>query len=90
MTSLAGTLELVWHIEGWGLAIVLGTLLAWELVASRQRAKAMRNVQDWPLSSHTSNLSRPDASSLAPEPAAKTNSDILSSIARPAVHRQTF
>jgi len=43
MTSLAGTLELVWHIEGWGLAIVLGTLLAWELVASRQRAKADQN-----------------------------------------------
>jgi hypothetical protein len=90
MVSLVGTLEVVWHIVGWGLAVALGTLWAWELVASRQRAKAMRNVQDWPLSSHTSNLSRPDTSSLAPEPAAKTNSDILSSIARPAVHRQTF
>jgi hypothetical protein len=29
------------------LAIVLGTLLAWELVASRQRAKAEQNIQDW-------------------------------------------
>jgi hypothetical protein len=52
MTSLAGTLELVWHIEGWGLAIVLGTLLAWELVASRQRAKADQNFQDWSSKSH--------------------------------------
>jgi hypothetical protein len=90
MISLVSTLEVVWHIAGWGLAVVLGTLWAWELVASRQRAKAMRNVQDWSLSSHTSNLSRPDASSLAPEPAAKTDSDILSKITRPAVHGQRF
>ncbi len=90
MISLVGTLEVVWHIVGWGLAVVLGTLWAWELVASRQRAKATRNVQDWSSSSHTSNLSRPDASSLAPEPAAETNSDILSRITRPAVHRQGF
>ena len=71
-------------------AVVLGALWAWELVASRQRAKAMRNVQDWSLSSHTSNLSRPDASSQAMELAAKANSDILSWITRPAVHRQGF
>jgi hypothetical protein len=90
MISLAGTLEVVWHIVGWGLAVFLGTLWAWELVASRQRSKATRNVQDWSLSSHTSNLSRPDASSVVPEPAAKTNSDILSRITRPAVHRQRF
>lgn len=90
MISLVGTLEVVWHIVGWGLAVVLGTLWAWELLASRQRAKAMRNVQDCPLSSHTSNLSRPDSSSVAPEPAAKTNPDILSRITRPAVHGQGF
>ena len=90
MISLVSTLEVVWHIAGWGLAVVLATLWAWELVASRHRAKAMRNAQDWSLGSHTSNPSRPDASSLAPEPAAKTNSDILSRITRPAVHRQRF
>jgi hypothetical protein len=90
MISLAGTLEVVWHIVGWGLAVVPGTLLAWELVASRQRAKAEQNLQDWPSKSHTSNLSRLDAFHLAPEPAAKTNADILSRITRPAVHRQGF
>ena len=90
MISLVGTLEVVWHVVGWGLAVVLGTLWAWELVASRQHAKAMRNVQDRSLSSHTSNLSRPDAASLVTEPAAKTDSDILSRITRPAVHRQGF
>jgi len=52
MTSLAGTLELVWHIEGWGLAIVLGALWAWELGASRQPAKADQNLQDWSSKSH--------------------------------------
>jgi hypothetical protein len=88
--SLVSTLEVVWHMVGWGLAVVLGTLWAWELVASRQRAKTMRNVQDWSLSSHASNPSRPDASSTAPEPAAKTNSDILSRITRPVVHAQRF
>jgi hypothetical protein len=56
MTSLAGTLELVWHIEGWGLAIVLGALWAWELVASWQRAKADQNLQDWSSKSHKKEL----------------------------------
>jgi hypothetical protein len=88
MFSLAGTLEVVWHIVGWGLAIVVGALWAWVLVASRQRAKAMRNLQDCLSKSPTSNLSRPDASSQVAEPAAKTNSDILSRITTPAVHRQ--
>jgi len=67
MFSLAVTLEIVWHVVGWGLAIVLGAVLAWELVASRQRAKAVRNIQDWLSKSHTSNRSRPDASSQAPD-----------------------
>ena len=94
MLSLVGTLEVVWHIVGRGLAVVLGTLWAWELVASRKRAKALQNLQEvqdlqaWPSKRPTSNLSRPGASSMAPEPAAKTNSDILSRITRPAVHRQ--
>jgi len=90
MFSLAVTLEVVWHIVGWGLALVLGAVLAWELVASRQRAKAVRNIQDWLSKSHTSNRSRPDASSQAPERVAETNSDILSRITPPAVHRQGF
>ena len=95
MLSLVGTLEVVWHIVGWGLAVVLGTLWAWELVASRQRAKALQNLQEvqnpqaWPSKRPTSNLSRPDAYSYAPEPARKTNS-VLSKIARPAVHHQRF
>ncbi len=89
MISLVGTLEVVWHIVGWGLAVILGALLAWELLASRQRAKAMRNLQACSLKSPTSNLGRLDSSSQAPEPAAKTNS-VLSEIARPAVHGQGF
>jgi hypothetical protein len=40
MMPLAGTQEVVWHTLGWGLAIFMGTLLAWELVPSRQRAMA--------------------------------------------------
>jgi hypothetical protein len=88
--SLAGTLEVVWHIVGWGLAIVLGALWAWELVASWQRAKAKQNLQDWSSKSHPSNRSRLDAFSLPPEPATKANSNILSRITRPAVHRQGF
>jgi hypothetical protein len=89
MISPAGTLEAVWHIVGWGLGIILGTLWAWELVATRQRAKAGHAFQD-SSSKSTSNLSRLDDFSLAPEPAAMTNSAILSRITRPAVHRQGF
>jgi hypothetical protein len=46
MFSLAGILEVVWHIVGCGLAIVLWAAWAWELVVNWQRAKAMRNPQD--------------------------------------------
>jgi hypothetical protein len=88
MFSLAGTLEVVWHTLGWGIPIVLGALWSWILIATRQRAKAEQNLQDWSLKSHPSNLSRLDAPSLPPEPAAKTNSAILSSTPRPAVDRQ--
>jgi hypothetical protein len=88
MMSLAGTLEVVGHIVGWGLAIVLGALLAWELVAVRKRAKAEQNLKDGSSKRHTSNLSRLDAFPQAPEPAAKTNADVLSRITRSAVYRQ--
>lgn len=90
MIPLAGTLEVVWHIVGRGLAIGLGTLWSWVLIVSRQRAKAEQILHDWSLKRHTSNLSRPYASSLTPEPAAQTNSAIPSRITRPAVHRQGF
>jgi hypothetical protein len=88
MFSLAGTLEVVWHTLGWGIPIVFGALWSWILIATRQRAKAEQNLQDWSLKSRTSKLSRLNAPSLPPEPAAKTNSAILSSTPRPAVDRQ--
>jgi len=90
MIPLAGTLEVAWHFGGWGLAIVLGALWVWELVASRRSAKAAQNLQDWSSRNHSSNLTRRDTFSPAPEQAAKTNSDILGRITRPAVHRQGF
>jgi hypothetical protein len=90
MIPLIGTLGVFWHIVGRGLAIGLGTVWSWILIVSRQRAKAEQILHDWSLKRHTWNLSRPYASSLAQEPAAKTNSAIPSRIIRPAVHRQGF
>lgn len=90
MIPLAGILQVVWHVGGWGLAILLGALWAWELVASWQRAKAEQNFRDWSSKSHTSDLSRLDTFSPAGEPATKTNSAILSRITRPAVHHQGY
>jgi len=86
--SLAGTLEIIWHTLGWGISIVFGALWSWILIATRQRAKAEQSLQAWSSKSHTLNLSRLDAPSLPPEPAAKTNSAIPSSTTRPAVDRQ--
>jgi cytoskeletal protein RodZ len=90
MFSLVGTLEVVWHALGWGLAIIPGTLWFWILVVSWQHTKPEEIFQEGRSKSQASNLSHPDASSLAPEPAAKISSAILSRIARPSLHRHGF
>ena len=84
MFSLAGTLEVVWHALGWGLAIIPGTLWFWILVVSWQHTKPEEIFQEGRSKSRGSNLSRPDASSLAPEPALKIGSAILSRTTRPS------
>jgi ABC-type uncharacterized transport system fused permease/ATPase subunit len=88
--SLAGTLGGVWHILAWVLAIVLGTLWSWTLIASWQQAKSGQILQDWLSRSQTSNLRRPDASSLTQEPDAKMNSAVVSRTTTRAAHRHGF
>jgi hypothetical protein len=90
MFSLVGTLEVVGHALGWGLATILGTLWFWILVVSWQHTKAEEILQEGRSKSHTSNLSRPDASSLAPEPAATIDSAIVSRTTRPSPDRHGF
>jgi hypothetical protein len=90
MIPLISTLQTIWHIGAWGLAIVLAVLWVWELSASWQHAKAEKGLQDWSSQASTSNLSRLDVSCTEMADSAKANSDIVSRISRPAVQRQEF
>jgi hypothetical protein len=90
MFSLVGTLGVVWRALGWGLAIIPGTMWFWILVVSWQHTKPEEILQEGRSKSRGSNLSRPAASSLAPEPALKIGSAILSRTTQPSSHRHGF
>jgi hypothetical protein len=87
MIPVADTLAVLWHIGVWGLAIILAVLWTWELSASRQQAKAERNLQDWSKKAQNLSLDRFEPSSTELALSAEMNSDVLSRISPRAAQR---
>ena len=80
LSSTTNVLATLWHFGACGFSFILATLLAWELVASRRKAKAEVNLQDWSSGVSASNWDRYEGSSIDLPLSANMSSDILSRI----------
>jgi hypothetical protein len=87
---LGSTLQAIWHIGAWGLAITLAVLWAWELSASRRHAKAERNLREWSSETSSSNLDHYEDATTDLARSAKMNTDILSRLTRPSSQRRGY